>query len=118
MKTFRERLQFACDEAGVPPKGRGRGAYLAHHLNTTQEGVRKWLELDSVPRRATVTKLAKLLNVDEVWLVMGKKMGKVLTTKVDPLADLRVAGWDIYGNSLAVKNGVVWQLSATKLEAK
>lgn len=71
MKTFRERLQFACDKAGVPGKGRGRGAYLSHHLGVSQEGVRKWLELNTVPRRVTCDKIAALLNCDPVWLYMG-----------------------------------------------
>jgi len=130
--TFRDRLQLACDRAGVPSKGRGRGAYLSHHTGVSQEGVRKWLELDSVPRRDTITKLAKLLGCDQVWLQLGiepaeseakrKEVIRKTNDAEDLLATLMsMAGWSVArGNEreadiIAIKEGRIRHIDVKAL---
>ena len=72
LMEFARRLVQACDESPlVPEHGQGRQVYLAKKLKVTQEAVRKWLVGESLPRPDKIGALAKVLDVDAVWLQLG-----------------------------------------------
>jgi transcriptional regulator with XRE-family HTH domain len=69
---FARRLLKACENnVTVPEKGKGQQVWLAQKMNISQEAVRKYMEGLARPRPDKMTKLAKLLNVDESWLALG-----------------------------------------------
>ena len=45
--------------------------------NGSQEAVRKWFAGETIPRRGIAARLAKLLDVEYSWLVMGAAYGEV-----------------------------------------
>jgi transcriptional regulator with XRE-family HTH domain len=72
LMEFARRLVQSCDESPlVPEHGKGRQVYLAKRMKVTQEAVRKWLEGESLPRPDKIGALAKVLDVDPVWLQLG-----------------------------------------------
>jgi transcriptional regulator with XRE-family HTH domain len=69
---FKNRLERACgSSSAVPEYGMGRQTYLAKEIKVSQEAVRKWFSGESKPRAAAMAQLAKLLNVELVWLSLG-----------------------------------------------
>ncbi|MDR7061221.1 MULTISPECIES: hypothetical protein [unclassified Sphingopyxis] len=75
-RAFAKRLEQALDNHPRCPADYGRLTWvtreLAHQrINVTIETVRRWLGGMSMPRRAKMTALAKILQVDETWLAMG-----------------------------------------------
>lgn len=69
---FSKRFTQACDDSPyIPSFGKGRQVTIAKELDVSQEAVRKWLCGDAMPRPVKMTKLAKLLRVDEAWLALG-----------------------------------------------
>lgn len=71
-RAFAQRLKQACDEYELcPAHGRGRQVWLAGKIGVSQEAARKWLSAENVPRTKKIKALAKLLEVDEVWLALG-----------------------------------------------
>ena len=75
MDQFHDRLNKACDINAIPEIYKGRNFYLANALNVSTVSVTKWLKGYSVPKKKTITKIAKLLNVSETYLKTGK--GKI-----------------------------------------
>lgn len=72
MTTFAQRLKQACsDHPDIPDYGKGLQTELAKRMKVSQEAVRKWLAGDSQPRQPTIIRLAKLLDVEYVWLALG-----------------------------------------------
>ena len=72
MTTFSQRLRQACAEhPNVPEYGKGEQTYLAKNLKVSQEAVRKWFSGESQPRQAIMIRLARLLDVEYVWLALG-----------------------------------------------
>ena len=72
MTTFGQRLQMACaDHPDIPDYGKGLQTELAKQMKVSQEAVRKWLNGDSQPRQPAMIRLAKLLDVEYVWLALG-----------------------------------------------
>lgn len=71
---FVARLNQACDDAGdrLPPKGLGRQAAIARHLDVSEEAVRKWFAGEARPRRDLMRRLSDLLGVEESWLALGE----------------------------------------------
>lgn len=71
-RDFAQRLKQACDRShDVPEYGRGQQTWFADRLGVSQEAVRRWFEGQSRPRPTIMTRVAKLLNVDEAWLALG-----------------------------------------------
>jgi transcriptional regulator with XRE-family HTH domain len=69
---FARRLVKACENNPVvPEKGKGMQVWLAGKMDVSQEAVRKYMEGLARPRPDKMTKLAKLLSVDESWLALG-----------------------------------------------
>lgn len=69
---FSRRLVKACDTNPViPEKGKGQQIWLAQKMDISQEAVRKYMEGEARPRPEKMTKLAKVLGVDEAWLALG-----------------------------------------------
>ena len=58
--------------AAIPPHGSGQQTHIARNMSVSQEAVRKWFAGDSQPKAQTMRKLAKLLNVEYVWLSLGE----------------------------------------------
>gem|GEM_PF-2745489 len=129
---FKDRLSLACERAGLPPKGRGRNTYLAHHLEISEQAVSKYFELTAVPRRATLAKMAKLLNCDPVWLALGiepaeseaqrRDVVKQVNAAEDLLASLMtMAGWSIArggekeADLIAIKAGIIRHIDVKAL---
>ena len=72
-REFAKRLKQACDRSSdVPPFGKGQQTWLADRMGLSQEAVRRYFEGQSRPRPKLMTQLAKILNVDESWLALGK----------------------------------------------
>lgn len=72
-REFAKRLKQACDRSpDVPPLGKGQQVWLAGRMGLSQEAVRRYFEGQSRPRPKLMTQLAKILNVDESWLALGK----------------------------------------------
>ncbi len=59
-ESFSQRLALACDKAGISTYG--RQAEIAARLKLTPKAVSKWLNGESVPRRAVMDQLEKLLG--------------------------------------------------------
>lgn len=69
---FARRLVKACENNPVvPEKGKGQQLWLAQKMDLSQEAVRKYMEGEARPRPDKMTKLAKILSVDEAWLALG-----------------------------------------------
>jgi len=72
MTTFAQRLQMACaDHPDIPDYGKGLQTELAKSMKVSQEAVRKWLSGESQPRQPAMIRLAKILDVEYVWLALG-----------------------------------------------
>lgn len=52
--------------------GWGEGAYLAKITNVTPKASNKWLNAESIPNREKIIQLAKMLNVNSLWLEYGE----------------------------------------------
>jgi len=88
---FSERLNAACDAAGIPPKNRGRQMRLAEIGNVTQGASRKWLEEDAIPRTPVLRALCDALKCREEWLVTGQgemRQAMNLDINQDMLSDI------------------------------
>lgn len=75
-KAFAKRLSDAMDNHPRCPSGHGRNTWLQRELThknvkVSLETLRKWLAAETMPRRARMAALAKVLHVDETWLAMG-----------------------------------------------
>jgi len=77
--AFARRLNIACDGySQVPPLNKGRLTWILrefasrYNMSLSLEAVRKWFSGESRPRPDKMKKLAELLQVDEVWLALGK----------------------------------------------
>ena len=78
MSVFKQRFTEACEASDVIPVfGKGRQTYVAKSLGVSQEAVRKWFSGESVPRRKSAAKLAKLLDVRYSWLMLGSSQGEI-----------------------------------------
>lgn len=70
---FARRLEIACDSCPAVPKlNHGKLDWLARRSGVSRWAVSKWLEGKSKPRMSKIKALAKVLNVDELWLDMGR----------------------------------------------
>lgn len=77
---FAYRLQQAVEAHPLsPPTPHGRQRWLLRKLETeaglelSPNTIHKWMTGASRPREDNIRKLAKCLNVDEVWLALGRK---------------------------------------------
>jgi len=69
---FKNRLLRSCaSSSAIPEYGMGRQTFIAKELKVSQEAVRKWFSGESKPRAAAMAQLAKVLNVELVWLSLG-----------------------------------------------
>jgi hypothetical protein len=78
-KEFAERLVRACDgNPNVPPKNQGRLGHIANSMQVitgqkvSWESVRKWFYGEARPRPKNMKVLARVLEVDESWLSLGR----------------------------------------------
>lgn len=75
---FGRRLVQACEgNPDVPPLNFGRLGWFVeelekHGVEVAAETVRKWFAGETMPRRAPAQALARILKVDEGWLLTGK----------------------------------------------
>lgn len=67
---FSSRLNRACDNQGVPE--RGRRLVLAKLVGVSGEAARKWLSGEAMPAMNHVSVLASHLKVNAQWLLTGK----------------------------------------------
>ena len=76
--TFSQRLNRVLDDAGFPPKGKGRQTELARLVSQltgekiSQKGVRRWLEVETHPRPSKARALCKEFGVSYDWLMTGR----------------------------------------------
>lgn len=73
-KAFTDRLNAACDSAGI--KVRGRGPLICEELkkrkiDVTGQAVHKWLRSHGMPAHENIVALASWLNVRAEWLEYG-----------------------------------------------
>jgi len=103
----------------APPTSHGRVTWLMRELNSrtgadmSLNSVHKWLTGGSRPREDRIHDLAKLLNVDEVWLAFGKTPTDTAAVKDQRAvqangASLVVAGLvELYGGRVVFQDGPV-----------
>lgn len=111
-QDFAKRLATACENNPKAPSGHGRGRWLVRRLNeefnvvVSPEGVRRWFAGEARPKPDMMSKVARVLEVDEAWLSLGanplvtlreKKRQNALTNgAVNPVAaQLQLAGGNI-----------------------
>lgn len=68
---FAERLQQACEQAGIPDE-RGRIAKIGRLAGVTHTAVRKWFNGEQIPSTERCIILAKKLRVNACWLYSGQ----------------------------------------------
>ena len=68
-REFSKRLNQLCDETGIPPKGKNRQAKVGKLFDVSQEGARKWLEAEGLPKFETCLAMALHFNVSVEWLL-------------------------------------------------
>ena len=71
---FAKRLNVACDQKGVPPKGKGRQTAVAKLFDVSQKGARKWLEGEAMPSLWRIRNIALILDVSGEWLLTERPM--------------------------------------------
>lgn len=77
-KAFAKRLETACENHPRSPSGHGRQKWVRERLQETcnvkvsPEAVRKWFAGEARPRPAVMKDLARVLEVDEAWLSLGR----------------------------------------------
>lgn len=77
-KAFAKRLETACENHPHSPSGHGRQKWVREQLKATcnvtvsPEAVRKWFAGEARPRPAVMKDLARVLEVDEAWLSLGR----------------------------------------------
>ena len=85
---FAARLNELCDEAGLRPKYEGRQVDLSRIFGVTQNGARKWLEGEALPRLTKASEIALHFGVHTEWLLTGKepkRLGDAAPTAPRPL---------------------------------
>ncbi len=70
-QRFSDRLNQALDEAGVPPKGKGRQQIAGRMFGVSQRGARKWLEAEAIPDTHKLPAIAAKLGIRAEWLLSG-----------------------------------------------
>lgn len=68
-ENFTKRLIQACEEKGLPE--RGRGIEIAKVLKITPKAVSKWLNGETMPSASNIYVLSKYLDVTPEWLTFG-----------------------------------------------
>lgn len=78
VNSFKDRLNEACNKSSsIPEYGKGRQVTIAKMMGVSQEAVRKWLSGEARPRANSVKKLAKILDVEYIWLTLGSDQDAV-----------------------------------------
>lgn len=80
-KEFARRLEMACEGNPNCPTNEHRGKQkwlrdqllAKHQIKTSPEGVSRWFAGVMRPRPKTISAIAQVLEVDEVWLSLGIK---------------------------------------------
>lgn len=75
-KAFSERLNQLLDDNKAPEKYAGRQVFLAEQLKVSQESARKWLEGESIPRKAKIQQMAQKWSCRASWLEYGELPSK------------------------------------------
>lgn len=70
-KQFADRLNAACDNAGLPALNMGRQVQLAKLLKVSQQAARNWLCGISLPRHEKLVQISITLKVRVEWLQYG-----------------------------------------------
>ncbi|MDH4230273.1 MAG: S24 family peptidase [Nitrospirota bacterium] len=70
-QAFSDRLNQLLDEAGWPPKGRGRQIKLAKVFGVSQKGARKWLEGEGFPEYWRWARFVAEFSTTTDWLFGG-----------------------------------------------
>jgi hypothetical protein len=71
-KAFSVRLNQLLDDHKAPEKYAGRQVFLAEELKVSQESARKWLEGESIPRKAKILQMAQKWSCRASWLEYGE----------------------------------------------
>ena len=69
--AFANRLQLACDEAGVPG-GRHRVTAVASHFGVTRETARLWFAGRAMPELTRLIEIATEYHCSLDWLATGR----------------------------------------------
>lgn len=70
--AFANRLQHACDEAGVPD-GRQRVVAVATHFGVARETARLWFAGRALPELSRLIEMAGEYRCSLDWLAMGRE---------------------------------------------
>ncbi|WP_241086834.1 helix-turn-helix domain-containing protein [Candidatus Vondammii sp. HM_W22] len=69
--AFSNRLNAVFDWNGFAEKNQGRQTKLAAMFKTSQQGARKWLEDEAIPRLENIRLIAQEFDVHMEWLHYG-----------------------------------------------
>lgn len=72
-----ERIQQKLDEKNL------KQADLARATGKSSAAVTKWLRGENIPKTEALKQIAKLLNVDDGWLLTGKGSPSKLDNNID-----------------------------------
>ncbi|CAK0741326.1 hypothetical protein CCP4SC76_100008 [Gammaproteobacteria bacterium] len=70
--SFSFRLNAALNHCQVPAKGQGRQTFVAKMFDVSQNGARKWLEGEGMPKTERIMQIAQRLGVRAEWLLSGQ----------------------------------------------
>ncbi|WP_332404509.1 LexA family protein [Vibrio metschnikovii] len=77
IKTFADRLNAACNTAGIPVRGRAR--YIQEHLNEkiSRVAIRKWLVGEAIPDTKRLPELAAIVSSTVADLLGGPEVMEI-----------------------------------------
>ena len=84
-RLFIERLNQACNTAGIKPLHSGRQVSLADQMGVSQESVRKWLSGESYPSIERLAELSSVLGTSIAFL-LGEGSLDQFKANIDRLA--------------------------------
>lgn len=100
--AFSRRLARASDALPECPE-RGRPAWFREQLRpdtVTTAAIQKWFSGESMPEKANIVRLAKILRVDSSWLLSGPGDDPVPEFKDNPELLKIIRAWPELGDDL------------------
>jgi len=77
---FAGRLNDSLKSLDVPIRGRAQWIQKRLSFKISVNGVKKWLEAESLPSSARYEEVARICGVSTIWLMSGKE-GETFTTQ-------------------------------------
>ena len=82
---FSARINLALDNLGVPVRARAQWVQGKLSFKISVNGIKKWLEGDSLPSSARYEEIARVCQVSTMWLMSGKESAEFSDQDYDSL---------------------------------